>query len=132
MIRGSCLCGQVKYEIRGQAQFMYYCHCSMCRKASGSSFATNMMIAAEDLVLTSGDAYIKGYESSPNEFRYFCSECGSPIYGQSSAREGLLSIRCGSLNEDPGTRPQAHFHSKSKAPWFEITDQLRHVRDESS
>ena len=130
MLKGTCLCSKVKYEIKGKPQFMYYCHCSMCRKASGSSFATNMMISDEDFVLVSGHAFVKRFESSPNEYRYFCSECGSPIYGQAQSRKGLISVRCGTLDGDPIVRPVKHFFSKSKASWFEISDKLHQVPEE--
>lgn len=110
---------------------MYYCHCSMCRKAGGSAFATNMLVPSDDFVLISGKDCIKGYESSPNEYRYFCSGCGSPIYGQAQVREGLVSVRCGTLDDDPVIRPSAHYFSKSKAPWDEISDNLPRVSEET-
>ena len=130
MLQGSCLCNKVRYKINGEPHSMYYCHCSMCRKSTGSAFATNMLISVDDFVLVSGKDSIKAYESSPDEYRYFCSDCGSPIYGQAKVRGGLVSIRCGSLNEDPGIRPSAHYYSKSKAPWDEINDQLPQVAEE--
>ena len=125
MIGGSCLCGQVKYEVRGQPQVMYYCHCSMCRKATGSSFATNMLVAKEHFVITTGASLLEAFQSSPGEKRYFCSACGSPIYSQADARRGMVSVRCGGLDADPGIRPTEHIYTASKAPWFEIHDPLR-------
>lgn len=127
MIQGSCVCRNVKYEISGDGESMYYCHCKMCRRASGSSFATNMLMNVDDLVIKSGEAYIKGYESSPGETRYFCSECGSPLYGKAEAREGLISLRCGGLDEAPAIEPRVHLYTQWKAPWYEIHDSLRQV-----
>jgi len=124
MLRGSCLCGKVSYEIHGSPQFMYYCHCGMCRKATGSSFATNMMVREADFVVTSGEPLIKAYQSSPGEHRHFCSECGSPIYGKAQSRKGKVSVRCGTLDNDPLVRPAAHIYTASKASWFEICDRL--------
>jgi len=124
MIQGSCLCGKVSYEIRGSPQTMYYCHCSMCRKATGSSFATNMLVRAEDFVVVSGRVLIKAYRSSPDEYRHFCSECGSPIYGEALKRKGIVSIRCGALDSDPVIRPYAHLYVGSKSPRFDICDDL--------
>jgi len=126
-LHGSCLCGKVTYVLNGPGQFMYYCHCSQCRRASGSSFATNLLVAKDDFVVTSGENFLKRFESSPNEYRNFCSECGSPIYGDAKTREGVVSIRCGTLLEDPSIRPKAHYYSHSKAPWTEIQDDLRRV-----
>jgi hypothetical protein len=125
MLQGSCLCGKVTYEVHGAPKAMYYCHCSMCRKATGSSFATNMLVREEDFVITSGQALVKPFQSSPGEHRHFCSECGSPLYSKAQARKGVVSVRCGTLNGDPVVRPSAHVHTASKAPWFEIQDHLR-------
>lgn len=114
----------MSYEIRGAPQSMYYCHCGMCRKATGSSFATNMLVQEADFVVTSGQTYIKAFESSPGEHRHFCSECGSPIYGKAQIRKGKVSVRCGGLEDDPPIRPMAHIYTASKAPWVEIRDHL--------
>ena len=107
MIQGSCLCRNVKYEISGDGESMYYCHCKMCRRASGSSFATNMLMNVDDLVIKSGEAYIKGYESSPGETRYFCSECGSglPFLNESG---NTLFIPAGSLDSDLEIKPDSN------------------------
>jgi len=124
MIRGSCLCGEVRYEVRGSPSEMYYCHCSMCRKATGSSFATNMLVDKRDFVVTDGQELIKAYRSSVGEHRLFCSECGSPVYSEALARPGQVSVRCGLLDDDPVIRPSLHIHVQSKAPWSEIHDSL--------
>lgn len=127
MISGSCLCGKVVYEIPGPGTAMYYCHCRMCRKASGSSFATNMLMKESDLVIRSGRRFIKGFSSSPGEVRYFCSACGSPLYGKAEARQGLVSLRCGGLDDAPGIEPQVHLFTHWKAPWYRIEDGLEQV-----
>lgn len=123
-IRGSCLCGQVRYEIRGSPQPMYHCHCGMCRKASGSAFATNMLVAAEDFSIVAGQSLLKAFESSPGERRHFCSACGSPIHGTARSRSGVVSVRCGSLDDAPGVRPALHIYVQHKAPWSGIHDRL--------
>lgn len=135
MIRGSCLCGNVRYEIHGKPQFMYYCHCIMCRKATGTSFATNMFVRAEDFKVTAGRESLKPYRSSPDEFRYFCGNCGSPVYSEAGHRKDILSIRCGLLNDDPPVRPSQHIYTAFKAPWYEIHDDIAQFpgpRDDSS
>ena len=131
MIKGTCLCGTVAYELRGLPQAMYYCHCSMCRKATGSSFATNMLAKAADFVIVAGRSFLKAYESSPNEYRHFCSQCGSPIYGEAAVRPGVVSIRCGTLDVDPGIRPSTHIYTASMAPWFAIADHLAQFPEKS-
>lgn len=124
MLRGSCLCGNVSYQINGSPEVMYYCHCGMCRKATGSSFATNMLVYEADFVVTSGQAFIKAFQSSAGEQRHFCSECGSPIYSKVHERPDRISVRCGTLDNDPIVRPTEHIFTGSKAPWLEIYDGL--------
>jgi hypothetical protein len=106
---------------------MYYCHCSMCRKATGSAFATNMSIPAAELEIVTGREFLKGFQSSVGEVRYFCSECGSPIYSEAEARVGRVAVRCGTFIDDPDVRPSRHFFAASKAPWFEIRDDLPRI-----
>lgn len=86
MVTGSCLCGQVKYEFRGQPRAAYYCHGSPCRNATGSSFATNMLVAEGNFVVTAGTSFIKAFQSRAGRNRFFCSACGSPIYSRTEVR----------------------------------------------
>ena len=123
MLRGSCLCGRVAYQIRGEPRLMYCCHCGTCRKATGSSFATNLVVLADDFALVSGRELL--FESSPDKHRYFCSACDSPIDSQAKATRAIVSVRAGTIQGDPGLRPSVHAHVASKAPWFEIRDGLR-------
>ena len=131
MLRGSCLCGKICYEIHGSAEIMYYCHCGTCRKASGSSFATNILVLVADFVITSGQVLLKAFESSAGEWRHFCSECGSPIYSKTNEWPEKISIRCGSLDTDPIVRLTEHIYTGSKAPWIEICDGLPQLTEES-
>jgi hypothetical protein len=124
MSTGSCLCGAVRYEIRGDPALMYHCHCGTCRKANGSSFATNLIVPADDFVVTAGRERLTAFESSPAKHRFFCSACGSPIYSHAAATQHIVSVRCGTLDGDPGVRPAVHAYVATRAPWFEITDAI--------
>lgn len=112
----------IRYEVDEPSNAMYFCHCSMCRKASGSAFATNMLVVRSSFSLVSGRSLLKWFPSSTSEQRYFCSQCGAPLYSQSNLRANLLSVRCGTLADDPCIRPSEHIHVASKAPWFTILD----------
>lgn len=124
MVTGRCLCGGVRFEIHGQLGPFAYCHCTSCRRASGSAFAANSPVPAAEVKWTSGRESIREYESSPGKFRAFCSRCGSPIYARLVAQPDWFSIRLGLIDADPGHRAQAHFNVASKAPWFIVTDDL--------
>jgi hypothetical protein len=124
MLEGRCLCGGIEYEINGEVGPIDYCHCSYCRRASGSAFAANATISAAAFALRSGDALLREYESTPGKFRSFCSNCGSPIYARVPAVPEILRIRVGTLSSDPLSRPSGHYDVESKASWFTIADDL--------
>ena len=124
MITGSCLCDGVRYEIRGKLGGVGYCHCTMCRKANGSAFASNGPVRRKYFALVRGQELIREYESSPGKYRAFCSRCGSPVYSRTEADPETIRIRLGTLNEDPGRRPAGHVWVGSKAVWHTITDDL--------
>jgi hypothetical protein len=124
MLRGKCLCEDVRFEITGPVGPLGYCHCSQCRRASGSAFGANADVHRSDLRFTSGEERIREYESSPGCFRAFCSRCGSPIYKRRASAPDVARIRLGLLEDDPGVRARVHAFVSDKAPWYEITDSL--------
>jgi hypothetical protein len=124
MIRGSCLCGSVRYEVRGSLGRVSHCHCSMCRKAHGAAFATYGRVESGDFVLVSGADDIASYQSSPEVARTFCKRCGSTLQFISTKRPGSFSVALGTLDDDPGVQASLHIFVGSKAPWFDITDDL--------
>jgi hypothetical protein len=124
MMTGSCLCGGVKYTIDGELGPVALCHCQMCRKASGTAFATNASVARAAFQLVAGDSLVRRYESSPGKWRCFCAVCGSPLFGETIEMPDHVRIRLGLLEGDPGVRPAYHFAVNFKAPWWEIADGL--------
>ena len=120
MLSGACICGGIQYEIQGQPRFMYQCHCGKCRAASGASFVTNLIVDAERFKITSGKEKLSAYESGPDKHRYFCSNCGSPIYSHGEKTKHIVSVRAGTLRQDPGKRVAYHAFVASKAPWVDI------------
>src|SRR5258708_33128625 len=80
MITGRCICGNIRYEIDGRFGPIVYCHCSMCRRATGSACATNASVRVNEFRVVVGSELISEYESSPSNKRAFCSRCGSPLY----------------------------------------------------
>jgi hypothetical protein len=123
-LTGRCLCGAVRYRIQGAPLTMYHCHCQQCRRASGASFATNLLVRSESLELEAGAELLAAFESSPGKRRHFCSRCGSPLFSAADATPSLRSVRGGTLDGDPGLRPGGHFHVASRSAWFEISDEL--------
>lgn len=124
MYNGSCLCGNVRYEISGRIHDIVCCHCSKCRKAQGSAFATNGNVKLEEFRFIRGEDGLCGYESPPGHIKFFCTSCGSPIMSKNDRFPDQVRIRLGTLESDISERPQAHIHVGSKACWEEITDSL--------
>lgn len=124
MHTGSCLCGGVQFRIEAELAPIQVCHCSQCRKAQGTPFATNTPVSTEAFRLLGGADLLRSFESSPGKERVFCSRCGSPIYSSKDTLPGVLRIRAGLLNEALAARPVAHFHTASKANWWSIDDAL--------
>jgi hypothetical protein len=122
MIRGSCLCGQIKYELAGGVELINHCHCVMCRKAHGAAFGSFLHAASDGFRWLSGENLVERYQSSPGNLRAFCRVCGSnmPVLEEG----GEVNIPAGTLDDDPGVRPIVHLFVGSKAPWFDIEDAL--------
>ena len=124
MIRASCLCGGVRFEVRGELTRASHCHCSMCRKAHGAAFGTYAQARKADLRLVQGGELVAAYESSPGIRRTFCVRCGSTLQWINAARPDIEDIALGILDDDPGVRPDCHIFVGSKASWHEIGDAL--------
>ena len=123
-VRGSCLCGQISFVVTGPLSDPLNCHCTMCRKAHGAAFRSRASIRTADLAWHKGQALVKRYQSSPGEYRAFCSNCGSNLITEFEQNPDVLGLPLGVLDEDPGVRAERHVFAASKAPWFEITDTL--------
>lgn len=125
MLKGSCACGTVRYELRVERVGpVGYCHCWQCRKHSGSSFGTTAPVATNDLVVVAGAERLASWESSPGVHRVFAGCCGSPLYKRLDAFPQALGLRLGTLDGDPGRKVEQHIFVSSKAPWVEIRDGL--------
>ena len=99
MYQGSCLCGEVKIEV-GQISSIIHCHCSLCRKSSGTAFATNGFVNASEFKITAGAENISFYEMKPGRKRHFCKTCASPIYSSNEADLSRYRLRLGILDSD--------------------------------
>ncbi len=122
MLTGKCECGSVRYRVEDAFLYAMNCHCSRCRAATGSAFKAFAGIEREKLELAAGaDALFVHGDDDLNDTR--CAACGSLLY--SVVRDGAyVHVALGSLVDDPSIRPTKHIFVGSKAPWFEITDDL--------
>lgn len=123
-LRGNCLCGGVRYEITGALTGALNCHCSTCRKAHGAAFRSRARVAAADFRWVQGEELVTYYQSSPGTHRGFCRVCGTALLSKFDFDPSAYGLPLGPLDDDPGIKPERHVFVGSKAPWFDITDDL--------
>ncbi len=122
MLRGSCFCQKVTFEVADEFTYALNCHCSNCRRTTGSAFKPFAGIERDKLRITAGaeNALLVG---DAHENDTHCAACGSPLY--SVVRDGqYVHVNLGVLLDEPSIRPTAHIFVGSKAPWYSITDSL--------
>ena len=127
---GSCLCGAVQFSIDGILFGINYCHCQHCRKASGTAFATSAAVQRDALRFRKPNRRTLKFYTRLSETRYFCGQCGSPIYSKHDDSPDRIYIRLGTLNNDAssdgnnGLQADVHIHVASKASWYTIRDSV--------
>jgi hypothetical protein len=123
MLAGECHCRAVRYAVADAFEYALNCHCSNCRRTTGSAFKPFAGIARDKLSVTSGDDNVMIYGDADASHDAHCRHCGSLLY--SVVRDGAyVHVAMGTLVDAPSIRPRAHIFVGSKAPWFSITDDL--------
>lgn len=122
-MNGSCLCRAVEYEIDNLDMPISHCHCRTCQKAYSAVFASTAGIEREHFRWLKGEEKLTAFESSPGEFRYFCSVCGSHILAERPA-QALVILRVATLDEDPQVTPAMHIWCSQDVPWLQDSGNL--------
>ena len=121
-MRGSCLCGGVTFEVQLPFRRANRCHCSRCRKHSGTFGLTQGRVPRSRFRLLTGEELIRVFSPGGGKVKAFCGECGSSLFGGDWPHGEEISVRLGSLDGDPEIRPQYHTFVGSRAPWDELPD----------
>jgi hypothetical protein len=122
---GGCICGSITYEISGQPRAFYHCHCSRCRKSSGTGHASNIILKPDAVNWTAGEDLI-GRFKVPDAARYgtvFCTRCGSPL-PRVAPDLSIAVIPAGSLDTEPPIAPTGRIMCDSRTGWSCQDDQL--------
>jgi hypothetical protein len=120
-LAGRCSCGAVRYQVADEFRYALNCHCSRCRADTGAAFKPFAGIEREKLTITEGADRLLVYgDDADNHTR--CGVCGSLLYSLIDGER--VHVALGSLVDEPSIRPTAHIYVGSKAPWYEITDDL--------
>jgi hypothetical protein len=121
--RGSCLCRGVRYEVTAPFLRANYCHCSRCRKHSGGAASAQGRVPRAGFRLVCGEELIEVFHPPGGGMvKAFCRVCGSSVFGGTWPEGPEVSIRLGTLDDDPGIRPQFHSFVGSKAVWEELPE----------
>ncbi|MGF6665220.1 hypothetical protein QF000_006888 [Paraburkholderia atlantica] len=123
LLAGQCLCGAVHYSVKDEFVYALNCHCSNCRRATGSAFKPFAGIERGKLRITEGEHSVLIFGDQRGSHDVRCKICGSLMF--SVVRNGeYVHVTLGTLTDSPTISPTAHIFVGSKAPWYSITDQL--------
>lgn len=124
-IKGSCLCGGVTFEIEGEFERFFICHCSYCRKDTGSAHAANLFTKASALTWLSGQKKVKDFQlASTRHVKSFCSECGSALPNTGMGGD-ICIVPAGCLDDEVTIKPEAHIFTASQASWEQELASIR-------
>ena len=123
--KGSCLCQAVTYQFYGPEYIFQYCHCSRCRKFTGSAFASNILVDPKQFEWLGGEEVVGRFDH-PDARHFatcFCKQCGSSLPWLSQSGTAMI-IPAGTLDEDPGIKPTQNIFWKDRPPWCASVDAL--------
>lgn len=127
ILHGRCVCGALTYTLaEGQRSPPYACHCTDCQTRTGSAFSEHMIISEADVSIAGSiEEHVQLRENGSKTTHIGCATCGTIILSKSDARLGSATLRCGTLEVRSLVEPRAHFWTRSKQPWFKLSDQSK-------
>jgi len=130
-IPGSCVCGAVHFALTPPYRFFQYCHCSRCRKRTGSAHAANIAVPTTHLTFTAGEELVHRFElpTARSWSNAFCSRCGSGMPWLTRNGKAWI-VPSGALDADPGQRPNRNIHFASRASWYTHASELQIFEEE--
>lgn len=127
-MQGQCLCGAVEFELSGEIPNLYQCHCSLCRKVTGSSANAALRIAAAQFSWIRGSERISEYVTATGFKSHFCASCGSPLPNL-TADDSAYWVPVGLLEDSGGLELVAHLFVDSRASWDVVVDEVEHFAE---
>lgn len=121
---GECLCGAVRFEVSLPSLFCAHCHCTQCRRAHGAAFVTWFGVDRNQLSVLSGKGNLLRYESSEHGSRFFCRQCGSALFFESTKRPDQADVVLANMRGPIDRDPELHVYVNDRAPWVVIGDDL--------
>ena len=123
ILRGSCLCGGVRFEVTEQPKRAGYCHCTRCQKRTGSAVSAQAAIDGSKFRLVQGGELVKCWRHPDGGYeKCFCSECGSQLFSRNPEHPTQMAVRMSAFDDDPGVRPSYHQFVTYAAAWEPMPD----------
>ena len=129
-LQGGCLCGAVRFELSAPFLSAGYCHCTHCQRRTGTGSSANGRVPREGFRLLQGEDQLRGYQPPTGVPKIFCMTCGSALFSGEPLKDERVAIRLGTLDRDPGIRPQFRQFVESAASWEPLPEDglERHAR----
>ena len=124
VLKGSCLCGAIQYEVDCLPETIGHCHCRICQKAHGAAFGTYTYTLYADFRFVAGEEKLTEYRSSPDATRTFCQVCGSTLQYKPDYNNGF-GLAVATLDSDVGIVPTYQLWTRSKASWWTLDESLK-------
>ena len=124
-IEGQCLCGNVKYKFDNPPAVTGVCHCKNCQRQAGSAFSTLAAVPKSEFTLTAGEPKLysdSDTDSGNTVSRYFCGNCGSPIYSALPSQPDTVYLKTGTLDDTSSFQPQFHVWCDTKQNWVSLDE----------
>jgi hypothetical protein len=121
-LRGSCLCGGVRFEISGALVALRFCHCTNCKKISGGVGTASGRARTDQITVLRGGELIETYQPHDGASKSFCRTCGSNLFGGGWPQSDHSSVRLSTIEDDLEQKPEAHVFVRSVAPWETLPD----------
>jgi hypothetical protein len=124
-IKGSCQCKAVQYEINPAVKLVGNCHCTICKKITGASFSTIVIVAEDDFAVVQGTDQLSTWQVSDLAAKNFCCKCGTPIFNAHKKYPGRRMIYLGSFDDPNFATPVLNLHCESKLDWIFSIEELK-------
>ena len=121
-LEGGCLCGAIRYEITTPLSTARYCHCTRCQRRTGTGSSANGLVPSTGFRLLSGRDSVRAFEPPTGKPKLFCTICGSALFSGDPFSDDQVVVRLGTLDRDPGIRPQYRQFVDFAAPWEPIPE----------
>jgi hypothetical protein len=121
-LQGGCLCGAVRFEVSEPFQSAGYCHCTHCQQRTGTGSSVNGRVSQSGFRVLQGEQELRSYRPGEGKAKLFCGACGSSMFSGDPFTDGQVAVRLGTLDRDPGIRPEYRQFVDSAAPWEPLPD----------